>query len=292
MRSASAGRPRRSRGEGLAGLRQLQRAIVGELVKPGRPSAEVAERFIKPNDRLTAYERLEIYHRVYWFRILGSAMEDSPGLRALLGERRFERLARAYLAAHPSQSFTLRNLLSRLPEFIRRHPRLTGPKTAAALAVAKFEWAQTEAFDGPSRPALSLETIQSTPPDRLHLGLQPYVGLVDSAFAVDEYVLAVKRRDALRGEASNTQTNARQVKANSRVKLRRGRSFIAVHRYENELYYKRLDAAQYRVLCQLRAGATLVRALGAAKRKVRPDEIRAWFETWMRLGWLCRPVRA
>src|SRR5260221_11348522 len=70
--------------------------------------------FIKPNNRLTSVERLEIYSRSYWFRVLDSLHDDFPGLRAVLGQRAFHRLARAYLPACPSRSFTLRNLGSRL----------------------------------------------------------------------------------------------------------------------------------------------------------------------------------
>jgi len=44
-----------------------------------------AARYIKPNDRLTSFERLEIYNRQYWFRVLGGLAEDFPGLRAVLG---------------------------------------------------------------------------------------------------------------------------------------------------------------------------------------------------------------
>ena len=35
---------------------------------------------VKPNDRLTSTERLNIYHRQYWYRILDSFNEDFPGL--------------------------------------------------------------------------------------------------------------------------------------------------------------------------------------------------------------------
>jgi hypothetical protein len=35
----------------------------------GRAMAEVAGEFIAPNSRLTAFERLEIYNRQYWFRL-------------------------------------------------------------------------------------------------------------------------------------------------------------------------------------------------------------------------------
>ena len=42
--------------------------------------------YVKPNDRLTSAERLEIYNRSYWYRILDSLREDFPGLRAVVGE--------------------------------------------------------------------------------------------------------------------------------------------------------------------------------------------------------------
>ena len=104
-------------------LVMLQRAVARAVMQPltlsermrrtapggGRMSAYAA-RYIKPNDRLTSFERLEIYNRQYWFRVLGSMAEDFPGLRAILGQRRFEDMCRAYLAECPSRSFTLRNL--------------------------------------------------------------------------------------------------------------------------------------------------------------------------------------
>src|SRR5260370_1816360 len=60
-----------------------------------------AARYIKPNDRLTSFERLEIFNRQYWFRVLGSMAEDFPGLRAILGQRRFEDMCRAHLRECP-----------------------------------------------------------------------------------------------------------------------------------------------------------------------------------------------
>jgi hypothetical protein len=88
-----------------ADLLRLQRLMMHAVVRPltagdrlqpkwidGRPMDEVASEFIKPNDRLTAFERLEIYNRVYWFRLIEAASEDCPGLRALLGERKFGKL--------------------------------------------------------------------------------------------------------------------------------------------------------------------------------------------------------
>jgi len=287
-------------------LRTLQRLMTHAIVRPlaagdrspkqwidgRRTTAEVVAEFIKPNDRLTAVERLEIYHRVYWFRLIGAATDDCPGLQALLGARRFERLIRVYLAQFPSRSFTLRNLCARLPEFVRHSPGLTRPHAALATAVARFEWAQTESFDGPGLAPLSPAEIQRLPPEKLRVRLQPYLSLHEFAYPVDRYVLAVKERTALRGEASNAregESATDPVKARRAVRPpRREKTFLAVHRFENRLYYKRLDRAQYLILQALQEGKTIVAALEAGGRKIKPAEVQEWFATWMRLGWLCR----
>src|SRR6202012_5140168 len=98
----------------------------------GRPTKAVAESFIKPNDRLTSFERLEIYNRQYWFRIRDCFYEDYRGLRAILGDKKFERLADAYLAKYPSQSYPLRNLGSRLFKCLQAEPQWTRPRPRLA----------------------------------------------------------------------------------------------------------------------------------------------------------------
>ena len=111
-------------------LAEFQRAIAGTLFRPLMPDdgmqstgATVAERFVKPNDRLTAFERLQIYNQQYWWRLLGAFGEDFRGLRAVLGERKFDKLAVAYVESCGSHSWTLRNLGSQLVPFPRKTPR-------------------------------------------------------------------------------------------------------------------------------------------------------------------------
>lgn len=288
-----------------AELRAFQRTMLHALVRPltadddlaprwrdGRPMAEVAAEFIKPNDRLTAFERLQIYSRSYWFRLIDCVHDDAPGLRALLGEEKFAALVRAYLARYPSRSFTLRNLTARLAQFIREEPRWTRPHTALAHAVARFEWAQTVAFDGEARPVLTPEDLARTAPEKLRLGLQPYLTLFAAEWPVDDYVLAVKRREGRRGETSNTPEGGASAADRGEPKRvprpRRGRAWIVVHRFENRIYYKRVEPAAFRVLAAIAAGRMLARALAVAGPRVRPARVRAWFEEWTALGWLCR----
>jgi hypothetical protein len=256
----------------------------------GRPMQEVASEFIKPNDRLTSFERLQLYNRMYWFRLYDAIRDDCPGLRAALGDRVFARLSEAYLAKCPSRSFTLRDLCSRLEGFIRANPRLTAPRTALALEIARFEWAQTVAFDGEARPVVDGEELARTPPDRLRLGLQPYLTLLDLGHPIDTYVISVKRRDAMRSEASNTpDSQVAPPRALRRPPLpRASRTLVAVHRHNNRLFYKRMSPEAFRILSALSAGKTLARAIAAAGPKVRPAQVREWFKSWMALGWFCK----
>lgn len=256
--------------------------------RDGRPMAEVAAGFIKPNDRLTAFDRLEIYNRMYWFRIIDCLYDDCPGLRAALGERKFSRLAIAYLTKHPSRSFTLRNLGARLEEFIRTAPHWTAPRTALAREIARFEWAQTVAFDEAALPVIQPAAFARAHPARLRLHLQPYLTLLALAHPVDSFVIAVKKRDTLRAEASNATTSARPAGRGRHVALpRRERTWVAVHRLDNRLYYKRLDAPAFRILTALRDGRTLAHAVAAAGRGVTAAQVQEWFALWAKLGWLC-----
>ena len=86
----------------------------------GRAMDQVAASFIAPNSRLTSFERLEIYNRQYWFRVLGALAEDFPALRSVIGGRAFEAMSIAYLTEHPSRSFSLRNLGSHLTAWLEK----------------------------------------------------------------------------------------------------------------------------------------------------------------------------
>jgi len=264
----------------------------------GRKTSDLAATFIKPNDRLTSFDRLEIYNRVYWFRVLDCLYDDYPGLRAVLGERKFMKLIVAYLAKYPSASFTLRNLGSRLEQFLREEPRWVAPRAELALDMVRFEWAQVVAFDDEAKPAITPDDILDARPDKLRLGLQPYLSLLELNYEVDEFLLAVKKSESavLRSEASNTfEAMPHSAGREKRPRLpKRKRIHLAVHRHDNDLYYKRLDPEGFVILEALREGASVeeacLRGLSSTKRTGVDwgEEIKAYFNNWSSLGWFCR----
>jgi hypothetical protein len=298
---------------GAMNLAELQRAMAAAVMMPltadedmrsqdahGRPMAEVAAGFIAPNSRLTPFERLEIYNRQDWYRVLGALAEDFPALRMVLGATVFEALSIAYLQAHPSRSFSLRNLGSKLVEWLAEHPEAAGRRHKLAVDVAKIEWAFVEAFDNLELPPLKMRQIAGIDGDS-QLGLQPHLRLIALDHAADDLVLSLHQ-----GQKSGVGVREAGVKHedvpdadNDPAKparltgLKRRPTWLAAHRVDNIVYYRRLEREEFRTLTALGEGRTLGEALMAGlegSRKAaakRPAMVQGWFGTWAELGWIC-----
>jgi hypothetical protein len=289
-------------------LKALQRRMAAAVMRPltprttmqktwtdGRPTRDIAAEFIKPNERVTSFERLEIYNKQYWFRLLDSFYEDFPGLHGVLGDKKFGALAERYLVKNPSRSYTLRNLGSRLEPFMRAEPRWSAPHQKLALDMARFEWAQVEAFDNEALPVLGEDDLHGRDPATLKLSLQPYVVLLELDYPVDDFLIAVKKGGSLRGEASNAVEHDRDRSLARRPRLPKPKkTFLAVHRLDNDLYYKRLESEAYAILTNIRRRMTLEKSCARALEKTFdadvnwPGTIREWFAVWTALGWFVR----
>jgi hypothetical protein len=261
----------------------------------GRMSAYAAQ-FIKPNDRLTSFERLEIYNRQYWFRVLGNMAEDFPGLRAVLGARRFEAMCKAYLTDCPSRSFTLRNLGSQLENWLRQNPGWMRDRRVLALDMVRLEWADIEAFDGQAKPPLRAEDLRGINVANRQLSLQPYVQLLELHYPVDDLLLEVKHGDDTLDFASNAvQERRKRSKVRAVAKLEPSQIFLAVHRLDFSVYFRRTEPEEFALLSALRSGKKIEGAIELAFRKSsvpvadRAVFVQHSFQTWATLGWFCRP---
>lgn len=290
-------------------LAQLQRRMAAAVMQPltlseqmkrrdpeGRSNAREAEEFIKPNDRLTSFERLEIYNRQYWFRLFSSFQEDFPGVEAIVGRKRFQMLMRAYLEACPSTSFSLRNLGSRLVAWLDENQSFAAPHFEAAREMAALEWAHIEAFDGLALPRLTPEMLLGVG-ETSHIALQPHLGLIRAHYAVDDALLAVRSETGSSNSSSNNaSTGYIARKLRTLRSLPREDIFLAVHRHEDSVYYKRLSREDFQILLALREEKTLGEAIDVGfensgiPEEQRPEYLQLAFGHWMELGWFCVPL--
>jgi len=280
--------------------RQVARAVMSPLTpsermrrvaSDGRSVAGIAKKIIKPNDRLTSFERLEIYNRQYWFRILDALSDDFPGLRAVLGDRRFDKLARHYLSDCPSRSFTMRDLGSRLEAWLKKHLEYAAGRQQLALDMVRLEWAEIEVFDSAAMTPLTTAALAGVDAAKLRLRLQPYIRLLALHYPVDDLLLSVKQ-DAPADIASNAvEERHKRKKVSAVARLEPTPIHLAVHRIDNTVYFRRLEREEFLILDNLRKGRTLERSVVGCFRNAKTPtgkiaaDVGSWFQNWSSLGW-------
>jgi hypothetical protein len=287
-------------------LLELQRRMFEDVRRPltsdfamqqktedGRSVSELAGSYVKPNDRLTSFERLEIYNRQYWFRTIAAVSEDFPALAAMLGSKRFDSLVLAYLKETSSTSFTLRNLGARLPRWLEDHPEFAPTRHALVLDVARLEWAYVEAFDSFASDPLTLEDFANLADDS-KLSLQPHLQLLDLRYPVDELVLAVHKEAPPSDIASNAVSERKQKSRSGLPRMRQSAIHLAVHRFDNSVYYRRLDREGFLLLSALQQRHTLAESIelafagGKLSTEAQAQKIQDCFAHAAELGWFCR----
>ncbi|MEZ5963885.1 MAG: DNA-binding domain-containing protein [Planctomycetota bacterium] len=222
-------------------------------------AAVLAGAIVKPNERMTVTDRLQVYNSGYLARLYDVLSEDYPVLRAHLGEDAFHRLCAAYVARHPSRHPNLNQLGKHLPVFVARQHDL--PSVAFAAELATLERRISDAFDAPEFAPIGEERLRAVAPDawaRARLACNPSLRLEAFRYPVNAYYIA--RREG----ASPSRPRPR-------------RSHVAIFRQGGHVYRRELEPTAFAVLAALASGETLGRAL---ERAGAAELVGGWFQTW------------
>jgi hypothetical protein len=77
--------------------------------------------------------------------------------------------------------------------------------------------------------------------------------------------------------------------------MHRAPIFLAVHRFEDLVYYRRIEQEAFRLLTALRDGSSILEAIGNAFADTKFGEdrlavkVQEYFAHAAELGWFCRP---
>ncbi|WP_439815413.1 HvfC/BufC N-terminal domain-containing protein [Zavarzinia sp. CC-PAN008] len=162
-------------------LEELQHSFRAYLLD-GR--AGIAEH-LAPGPRAGLDRTLRVYGYAYAARLVEVLGEDFPGLKLLAGDERFDRLARAYVAAHPSDNPSVRWFGRHLPDFLRSVEPWSGMPVLADMAA--FEWAMGIAFDAADVTPATLADLGAIPAELwgdLRLDFHPSVAVLALGFDV------------------------------------------------------------------------------------------------------------
>lgn len=264
-------------------LAETQREFLGALLKPLRGSSRTstdlpasdephdpaflttADRLLRQSPTLLPAECLELYHRQYWFRILDSLEEDFPGLIRLIGKDTFWKITEHYLLEKPSQSYTLRHLGSRFPEFLRKH--IADPTLRRrAVAVAEIECALMAVFEAADADPASPERIAGGTPITLHPAL----------------ILLAQ------------ESNASEWLHDDECAWQDEKFHCAVWRTPTHgLCHLSVPVGQYFMLNRIREKPmTLQQWLAVSEHDIPdPETLTAWFSGWRERGWFVAPTQ-
>ncbi|WP_437737657.1 HvfC/BufC family peptide modification chaperone [Sorangium sp. So ce1335] len=145
-------------------MRELTRLVTAASPLPD--DAALAGRcgeLVAASARLTPAEQADIYRRQFWLRHVDALREDYPALAYVLGDGGFDTFARAYLAAHPPTSFTLRDLGRDVVDFSSVYDGFPPALRELARDVARYERALVDLFDGAAPPPLDPAKVTGMP---------------------------------------------------------------------------------------------------------------------------------
>lgn len=260
----------------MSRLAALQRQMTALLQTPlslacDPDTAEIAESIARGSARLTPTLQVDIYREQYFLRHVDAIYEDFPAVAEALGWDTFEAHAKAYLAAHPPDSFSLRDLAAKLPAFLAS--RDVSPPI---VDLARLEWALVEAFDAAEPPLLDAKKV------------------TDAGEALDQATLVMDPSMSLLALSSPVHDVRAQLMDGERVSLPAPRAtWLVVYRQSLVLTWREVPALAFASLERLRAGRPLADALDEVAAACTPEEVEtlqaevgAWFGEWVRDGWI------
>jgi hypothetical protein len=278
-------------------LDEVQRWMQAVITHPAGPATAIVSReaiqqiavdpaqletVIARSQALTSLERLEIYYRAYYARLLDCLREEYSVLAWALGAELFNSFAVAYLQEHRSQSYTLGRLGTQFPEFLaatRPVPDSQNGDAANAdwpafmIDLARLERVVNAVFDGPGvegLPALDAANLRDIPPEHwptARLVPASCLRLLKLQFPINDYFTAAARQEA----APLPQP---------------GDAYLAVTRRDYRVKRFELSRAQFELLQALIDRETIGAAieLAAQSSTVSDDKfaihLREWFRQW------------
>ena len=244
-------------------LAELERFFSDAVTSGSGPRAGLEAVFLS-DARLSASDRLAIYNRGYYYRLLDALCSVFEQTARVLGNANFERLALAYLTLHPSEQPAVERVGRLFPRYLRDHEQVAD----FVADLAALEWARLCALVAPNpRALLSAGGIDPAlfPSSRVYL-VPALHWLALDALALKAYAGA---------ELSSTQRSAPVERCG-----------VAVWRKQHAVVHEQFEALELEALRLAAEGASIARICACFESdNVMRDTERA-FE--MLSGWFSR----
>jgi hypothetical protein len=184
-------------------LRELQAFLYQSITDPDGTKESIGEErglapgaleaFVYGDERLSAFERVDIYANAYFYRLLECLAEDFPATLSVLGEDNFAALVRGYLLEHRPTEPSIVYAGLYLADFLNGHPFAERWPFVAELA--RLERAVLDVFHAADAPALGVEALCAIPSEEwpaVKLRAHPAVEIVHSEWRIADLLNTVE----------------------------------------------------------------------------------------------------
>jgi hypothetical protein len=275
----------------MSELATIQRWLTSIIVRPGSliDKIQLADhhyklennRVIRQSERLSATEKIEIYSRGYFLRLLECMDAEYPALKNLLGEELFQTFIRAYLIQQPPISPDLFNLGENLSAFLKAsQPRNDDMQNAIfdlPVDVALLERAISEVSRMKGLESRGAAILDENPMlylfDNSEIKPSPCLKLLKLQYLVAEFVRAVYRQDE--PQIPNKET-----------------SYIAISRKNYRVFFYEIEEWQWCFLSALKDSGIYLDAISSTSLQCRisTDMIMADLMLWLPVALECEFV--
>lgn len=161
----------------MSQLAKLQQAFQRRVLDPMPTTLPT---WVSAGGRASPEAQLLIYTNAYRTRLTEVLAEDFPAVAIAIGEDAFDTLAEAYIEAHPSRYFSLRDFGDHMADFLAHATDYKDMPWLSELAV--FERMLGRAFDAADAPIFSEQDMAAVPAENwadLRFILHPSVRRID-----------------------------------------------------------------------------------------------------------------
>ncbi len=245
----------------------------------GTETEQEVERLIAPSPTLKPYQRVQIYHQQYWWRLLKCFQENYPTVSRLFGYDSFhQQLVVPYLTAHPPSHWALCRLGETFPQWLEMHYH-AGDRYLVT-STAQIDRAAGQAFWARALPPIDFASL--SPEEKLsqHLVLQPHIHL----FSLQGDLFTF--RDAF------LQHPAEYYNTNAFPTVHYGDYHFVLYRTrQNMVTWKQISRAEKTTLSLFQRGNSIQQVCAVLEEQGGDlleealSQIPFWFKQWTVLSW-------
>jgi len=260
-------------------VRSIQEWFASTIVRPididsnmdPLPPGEAAK-IIAPSLKLTSDQRIQIYNKQYWWRLLSILHENFPALTRLFGYTDFNlSIGIPFLTKFPSRHWSAAKLGHRLAHWIEKY-YLAADKPLV-LHTAEVDWAYLDVFFAPPPRLIKLPLSLLTK----KISLQPHVKLFQLPYDLFSYRTALLKESVEFWMESDFPP------------LHKKKSFFLLYRTEaNHVVYRELSEGEGALIGMVVNGLTIEEAcdqlenMGGSIYTEAQTLLSFWIQQWIK----------